>query len=127
MATNLSKFQKKHYYTIAVPEPRLELEKTPTFVVYKKIGLNLPSGNIATKYMKPSNVLSMESLGRLKKIGIIAPIEYNEKRQTMTPFKSRLDISAVNWSQGVNMSPIESYTFSICQGIQNIHIITNYG
>ena len=33
----------------------------------------------------------MESLRRLAKVGIIYPIEYNEKLQTMTPFKRKLE------------------------------------
>ena len=84
--------------------------------------------------MKLSNDLSIESLRCLAKVGIIAPIEYDEKRHTMVPFKSRLGYShplryipAVNWSQNLIISPVESYTFSICQSMQNIQIITNSG
>ena len=52
----------------------------------------------------------------------------------MTPFKSKVEyfhpvryIPTVDWSQDVNMSPVESYTFSICQSMQNIQIMTNSG
>ena len=50
----------------------------------------------------------------------------------MAPFKSRLQyfhpvhyIPAINWYQDVNMSSVKSYTFSTCQSMQNIQVISN--
>ena len=52
----------------------------------------------------------------------------------MIPFKNNLEyfhpvryIPAVNWSRNLNMLPVESYTFSICQSMLNIQVITNSG
>ena len=52
----------------------------------------------------------------------------------MKPFKSRLGyfhpsrhVPAVNWNDIFNVSPVEGYTFMICQSMQNIQLITNTG
>ena len=52
----------------------------------------------------------------------------------MKPFKRRLSyfhprrhIPAVNWTHDLNISPVEGYTFSYCQSMQNIQMITDTG
>ena len=76
--------------------------------------MNPPPGNTRSTYQILSNDMSIESLRRLEKVGIIEPIEYDAVNDYMKPFKSRLSyfhprrhIPAVNWTHDLNISPVE--------------------
>ena len=67
-------------------------------------------------------------------MGIIKPLEYDEVNDYLKPFESRLSffhpsrhVPAVNWNDIYNVSPVEGYTFVICQSMQNIQRIINTG
>ena len=96
--------------------------------------MNNPPGNTIEKYEILPNDLSLESLQQLEKLGIIKPLKFNHTTKYLKPFKSRLlcfhpkrHIPAVNWTHDLNISPVEGYTFSYCQSMQNIQKITNTG
>ena len=96
--------------------------------------LNPPPNNSKDKYVQLANDYSIPTLKRLERVGIIEPLEYDHVNDYMKPFKSRLPyfhpsrhVPAVNWNDIYNISPVEGYTFMICQSMQNIQLITNTG
>lgn len=97
--------------------------------------LKNPAPNITREtYEILPNSLSIEALRQLEKVGIIEPLEYDEVRDYLKPFKSRLPyfhpkrhIPPVNWNEYCNISPVEGYTFSYCKSMQNIQLITDSG
>ena len=96
--------------------------------------LNPPPGNTKDKFIPLTNDYSLPTLKRLEHVGIIEPLEYDPILDHMKPFKSRLPyfhpsrhVPAVNWNDCFNVSPVEGYTFMICQSMQNIQRITNTG
>ena len=96
--------------------------------------MNNPPGNPSEKYEILPNDMSLESLRQLEKVGIINPLEYDNEKDFLKPFKSRLSyfhpkrhIPAINWTNDLNISPVDGYTFSYCQSMQNIQKITNTG
>ena len=96
--------------------------------------MNKAPKNINDTYQDLPNDISIESLHRLEKVGIIDPLEYDEKIDYMKPFKSNLSyfhpkrhLPPVNWTHDMNISPVEGYTFAYCQSMQNIQVITHSG
>ena len=96
--------------------------------------MNPPPGNTKDKYLSLNNDYSLPSLKRLERVGIIEKLEYDPVNDYMKPFKSRLSyfhpsrhVPAVNWNDINNVSPVEGYTFIICQSMQNIQRITHTG
>ena len=96
--------------------------------------MNPQPGNNREKYIDLPNTMSIKYLHKLEKVGIIEPLEFNEHMDYMKPFKIRLSyfhpkrhIPAINWTHDMNLYPVECYTFSHCQSMQNIQMITNIG
>ena len=96
--------------------------------------LNPPPGNTKDKYVLLNNDYSIPTLKRLERVVIVEPLEFDEEKDCMKPFKSRLSffhpsrhVPAVNWNNIYNISPVEGYSFIVCQIMQNIQRITNTG
>ena len=96
--------------------------------------LNPPPYNTTEKFIALNNDYLIPTLKRLERVGIVEPLEYDCVHNYMKPFRSRLayfhptrHIPAVNWNDCFNVSPVEGYTFMICQSMQNIQLITNTG
>ena len=126
--TNLAKSILAHHCTpkcqVRVGENKYVCRK-PNFLL-----MNPKPDNTREVYQDLPNDMSLESLRQLEKVGIIEPLEYDKEMDFMKPFKSRLSyfhpkrhIPPVNWTNDLNISPVEGYTFSYCQSMQNIALI----
>ena len=96
--------------------------------------MNPAPNNTREVYKELPNDMSLETLRLLEKVGVIDKIEIDEVQDYMKPFISRIPyfhprrhIPPVNWTHDMNISPVEGYTFSYCQSMQNIQVITNTG
>ena len=70
----------------------------------------------------------------MKRSELSNPLENDGEKVFLKPFTSRLSyfhskvhIPAIKWTHDLNIAPVEGYTFSYCQSIQNIQKITNTG
>ena len=117
--------------------PRCQVMIRPGVTKCRKpnnLKLNPPPNNTKEKFVPLANDYSLATLKRLERAGIIEPLEYDEVMNCMKPFKSRLKyfhpsrhVPAVNMNDIHNISPVEGYTFIICESMQNIQLITNTG
>ena len=70
----------------------------------------------------------------MERVEIIDLLEYNANYDVMKAFKSILilfhptrHVPPINFSDDLNISPVEGYAFSHCQSMKNILFITDTG
>lgn len=90
--------------------------------------------NTKHTFMKLPDDLPKDCLLRLEQIGMIETFTGTVDSGCRHTFKSKLSflhpsrhLPPTNPSDDINMSPVEGYTFSICQSMQNIQVLTQTG
>ena len=93
--------------------------------------MNKQPNNVRDNYQELPNDMTIDSLRKLEKVGLVEKLEYDEKFDHMKPFKSKLEyfhpkrhLPPVNWTHDMNISPVEGYTFAYCQSMKYIQVIT---
>ena len=95
---------------------------------------NRPPNNTKSVMKELPNDLSIDCLRKLERAEIVEPLDINAETGYMKPFKSNLQffhpkrhIPPVLWTHDMNISPVEGYTFTACQSMQNIQLLTQTG
>eukprot|EP00957_Ditylum_brightwellii_P002847 218909-Ditylum_brightwellii.AAC.1 len=89
--------------------------------------------NIKHIFKMLPNELSKECLEMLICIGIVGPVKVTESgygisfTSKMKFFHPRRHIPPTNPTTGMNISPVEGYTFSVCRSMQNAQLLTECG